>query len=258
LSPSIERLLTEAHLNFSDLRALAVNIGPSPYTGLRVGITAVKTMQLTLGIPAFGVSCLAVETELGKQAFNQSADQALVSSTDSAPSPVLPSVLPSVSSTDSESTPVSRSVSSTDSAPSPVLPPVSPSVSTAVSRSRFRADILVVEDSRRRQVYYSFNDSPPQIDFPESVIQTVLRHRSKSRAQLRPLVIIGNALARYQSVWETLRPDYMWPSHLDQPTSALQYVRAAQKNPNRNLTPWYLRRPDVFPPSRPHSVSRKT
>lgn len=56
----LEELLRQSGLRPRDLRGIAVSAGPGSFTGLRVGITAAKTLGLALGIPVVGESSLAV------------------------------------------------------------------------------------------------------------------------------------------------------------------------------------------------------
>jgi tRNA threonylcarbamoyl adenosine modification protein YeaZ len=60
LSPMIEELLDEQGVQPSELDAVAVGLGPGPFTGLRVGIVTAKAMSDALGIPAYGVCSLDV------------------------------------------------------------------------------------------------------------------------------------------------------------------------------------------------------
>jgi tRNA threonylcarbamoyl adenosine modification protein YeaZ len=68
LAPTVERTLRDAGTSTRDLTAIAVGVGPGPFTGLRVGIVTARTMSLVLGVPLSGVCTLdviafAVETQ---------------------------------------------------------------------------------------------------------------------------------------------------------------------------------------------------
>lgn len=66
LMPTIDRLMTEAGLAPSDLTRIAVAQGPGSYTGLRIAVTAAKTLAFTLGIEVVGVSSLySIAARLG-------------------------------------------------------------------------------------------------------------------------------------------------------------------------------------------------
>ena len=60
LAPMIGRVLAEVGALRQDVTAVAVGVGPGPYTGLRVGIVTARTFALVLGIPAYGVCSLDV------------------------------------------------------------------------------------------------------------------------------------------------------------------------------------------------------
>jgi tRNA threonylcarbamoyl adenosine modification protein YeaZ len=60
LAPMIECVLSDAGISAGDLSAIAVGLGPGPFTGLRVGIVTAKAMSDALGIPAYGVCSLDV------------------------------------------------------------------------------------------------------------------------------------------------------------------------------------------------------
>jgi tRNA threonylcarbamoyladenosine biosynthesis protein TsaB len=70
LAPLIEQVLGDAGVVRQDLTALAVGIGPGPYTGLRVGLVTARTLAFVLEIPVYGVCSLdiiAVEAALGAE-----------------------------------------------------------------------------------------------------------------------------------------------------------------------------------------------
>lgn len=58
LMPMIENALTQSSLNLSDIEALAINQGPGSFTGIRIGVAAVKGLAFTNNIPCAGVSTL--------------------------------------------------------------------------------------------------------------------------------------------------------------------------------------------------------
>jgi tRNA threonylcarbamoyladenosine biosynthesis protein TsaB len=68
LAPLVEQVLADAGVVRQDLTALAVGIGPGPFTGLRVGLVTARTLAFVLEIPVYGVCSLdvvAVEAALG-------------------------------------------------------------------------------------------------------------------------------------------------------------------------------------------------
>jgi tRNA threonylcarbamoyl adenosine modification protein YeaZ len=60
LAPLIDRSLTEVGIVRQDLTAIAVGVGPGPFTGLRVGLVTARTLGFALEIPVYGVCSLDV------------------------------------------------------------------------------------------------------------------------------------------------------------------------------------------------------
>jgi tRNA threonylcarbamoyladenosine biosynthesis protein TsaB len=60
LAPLIEQVLADAGVVRQDLTAIAVGIGPGPYTGLRVGLVTARTLAFVLDLPVYGVCSLDV------------------------------------------------------------------------------------------------------------------------------------------------------------------------------------------------------
>jgi tRNA threonylcarbamoyladenosine biosynthesis protein TsaB len=60
LAPLIDRVLSGAGLVRQDLTAIAVGVGPGPFTGLRVGLVTARTLAFVLDLPVYGVCSLDV------------------------------------------------------------------------------------------------------------------------------------------------------------------------------------------------------
>jgi len=58
LTPAIERIISDAGLVPSDLTGIVTSLGPGSFTGLRIGVTAAKTLAWSIGISLVGVSTL--------------------------------------------------------------------------------------------------------------------------------------------------------------------------------------------------------
>ncbi len=58
LMPLVAEVLTEADIGYEAINRFAVTVGPGTFTGVRVGVAAVRGMALATGRPAIGISTL--------------------------------------------------------------------------------------------------------------------------------------------------------------------------------------------------------
>jgi tRNA threonylcarbamoyladenosine biosynthesis protein TsaB len=58
LTPAIQFLCQQTHVELDEIGAIAVDLGPGLFTGLRVGVATAKAMASALRIPVVGVSSL--------------------------------------------------------------------------------------------------------------------------------------------------------------------------------------------------------
>jgi tRNA threonylcarbamoyladenosine biosynthesis protein TsaB len=58
LLPMIARVMAVANLEFADLAAIGVTVGPGAFTGLRIGLAAARAIALASGKPAVGITTL--------------------------------------------------------------------------------------------------------------------------------------------------------------------------------------------------------
>jgi len=58
LTPMIEFVVQRAGLSFTDLAAVAVNVGPGLFTGMRVGIAAAQALAHVVAVPLVGIDGL--------------------------------------------------------------------------------------------------------------------------------------------------------------------------------------------------------
>jgi len=78
LAPAIDRVLREQGVKPGQLQLVATTIGPGSFTGLRVGVTAAKTLAYAIGAEVLGVSTLeALAMDAAEQFFAASPPDTL-------------------------------------------------------------------------------------------------------------------------------------------------------------------------------------
>ncbi|MDM9619307.1 tRNA (adenosine(37)-N6)-threonylcarbamoyltransferase complex dimerization subunit type 1 TsaB [Rhizobium sp. S96] len=75
----VDRALDQAGIALSAVERIAVTVGPGSFTGIRVGVAAARGFALSLGVPAVGVTTLAVMAEAERQ---RSPGQAVLAAMD--------------------------------------------------------------------------------------------------------------------------------------------------------------------------------
>jgi tRNA threonylcarbamoyladenosine biosynthesis protein TsaB len=58
LMPMVGEVMEEARVDFSDLQAIAVTVGPGAFTGIRIGLAAARGFALAAGLPVIAVTTL--------------------------------------------------------------------------------------------------------------------------------------------------------------------------------------------------------
>jgi tRNA threonylcarbamoyl adenosine modification protein YeaZ len=79
LAPAIAAVLASAGADQGDLTAVAVGVGPGPYTGLRAGLVTAQVFGSTLGVAVHGVCTLDIIAARARQA---AAGRELIVATD--------------------------------------------------------------------------------------------------------------------------------------------------------------------------------
>ena len=85
LFPMIDAVLSRCGLGHGDIALLAVCTGPGSFTGVRVGVAAVRGLSLALGVPAYGLTrfeALAAQNGDGAVAVPGRGDTHLVQTFD--------------------------------------------------------------------------------------------------------------------------------------------------------------------------------
>ena len=78
----VEQLLTEAHINFRDLEAVAVGIGPGAFTGIRIGVGIAQGMAFAADLPCLPIVCLDAVALEGIQSLKLVAGETILVAVD--------------------------------------------------------------------------------------------------------------------------------------------------------------------------------
>ncbi len=78
LAPAMEHLFDQVGLKAADLNAVAVDVGPGLFTGLRVGVSAAKGLAQALGLGVIGLTSLEILTRAAVQAGHRGLVLAVV------------------------------------------------------------------------------------------------------------------------------------------------------------------------------------
>ena len=78
LVSAIDYVLSSVELKTNELDYTAITIGPGSFTGLRLGISALKAIQLAYNVPVYGISTL----EFYKYSLNNVFDLPIISAID--------------------------------------------------------------------------------------------------------------------------------------------------------------------------------
>lgn len=70
--PMVDNALSQADMNIKDIDAFCVNVGPGSFTGIRIGVAAVKGLALADNKPCAGISTLE------SMAYNFADDNCIV------------------------------------------------------------------------------------------------------------------------------------------------------------------------------------
>ena len=58
LMPLVDRVLAKVQARYDDMDAIVATTGPGAFTGLRIGMSAAKSLGLALNIPVYGITTL--------------------------------------------------------------------------------------------------------------------------------------------------------------------------------------------------------
>ncbi|WP_313816460.1 tRNA (adenosine(37)-N6)-threonylcarbamoyltransferase complex dimerization subunit type 1 TsaB [Citricoccus sp.] len=79
LTPAVRRVLAEAKLEPSDLRAVVAGVGPGPFTGLRAGLVTARSLAFAWWLPVHGVMSLdAIALPAAEEAFRAGIEEFVV------------------------------------------------------------------------------------------------------------------------------------------------------------------------------------
>jgi tRNA threonylcarbamoyl adenosine modification protein YeaZ len=190
LAPLIAAVLSEGGVSPHELDAVAVGLGPGPFTGLRVGIMTAKSLGDALAIPSYGECSLDV---------------------------------------------IAAGVAG-----------------WARDDEGGEHDFAVLSDARRKQVYWATYScrgdrlTDPQLS-PPAAVAGALDGRTR--------YVVGAGVAAYPDLFDGFQRNEiaLYPSAAT--LADMTFSKLTRQEPEDDLTPLYLRRPDAVPPGAPKQVT---
>ena len=197
LTPALEHLLAQVGLTPAELGAVAVDIGPGLFTGLRVGVAAAKGLAQSLRIGVVAASSLDVLTEGASHTGHRGLVLACV---------------------DARRAEVFAAVREVDDAGVVVAEPVAPALfapaDLAVALDRLGgAPVLAVGDGARRyravlELVSGVGATAPALSFPP------------------PSALLGLALRRIEAGEAPVPPDRVVPLYMREADATSNFARA--------------------------------